>query len=92
MEFAYDGGGLAKGGTVTLYIDGKAVGERAAGADHANGLLRGRNFRRRDEARLSNDAGHAPGKNAFNGTVNSSPSRPAARAPTTYWIENRCSI
>jgi arylsulfatase len=26
MEFAYDGGGLAKGGTVTLYTDGKAVG------------------------------------------------------------------
>jgi arylsulfatase A-like enzyme len=26
MEFAYDGGGLAKGGNVTLYIDGKAVG------------------------------------------------------------------
>ncbi len=26
MEFAYDGGGLAKGGTVTLYIDGKSVG------------------------------------------------------------------
>jgi hypothetical protein len=26
MEFAYDGGGLGKGGTVTLYIDGKAVG------------------------------------------------------------------
>ncbi len=27
MEFAYDGGGLAKGGTVKLFIDGKAVGE-----------------------------------------------------------------
>jgi len=27
MEFAYDGGGLAKGGTVTLYHDGKPVGE-----------------------------------------------------------------
>ena len=27
MEFAYDGGGLGKGGTVTLYIDGDAVGE-----------------------------------------------------------------
>ena len=27
MEFAYDGGGLAKGGTATLYHDGKAVGE-----------------------------------------------------------------
>jgi len=26
MEFAYDGGGLAKGGTVKLYVDGKAVG------------------------------------------------------------------
>ncbi len=26
MEFAYDGGGLAKGGGVTLFVDGKAVG------------------------------------------------------------------
>jgi hypothetical protein len=26
MEFAYDGGGLAKGGDVTLYHDGRAVG------------------------------------------------------------------
>ena len=26
MEFAYDGGGLAKGGKVTLYHDGNAVG------------------------------------------------------------------
>jgi arylsulfatase A-like enzyme len=27
MEFAYDGGGLGKGGTVSLYIDGKKTGE-----------------------------------------------------------------
>ncbi|MBO9519172.1 MAG: arylsulfatase [Porphyrobacter sp.] len=27
MEFAYDGGGLAKGGDVTLYVDGKQVGK-----------------------------------------------------------------
>ena len=27
MEFAYDGGGLAKGGSVTLYLDGAQVGE-----------------------------------------------------------------
>jgi arylsulfatase A-like enzyme len=27
MEFAYDGGGLAKGGTVTLFVDGARVGE-----------------------------------------------------------------
>jgi arylsulfatase len=26
MEFAYDGGGMGKGGTVTLYCDGKEVG------------------------------------------------------------------
>ncbi|WP_099037890.1 arylsulfatase [Mycobacterium neglectum] len=26
MEFTYDGGGLGKGGTVTLYYDGRAVG------------------------------------------------------------------
>jgi len=25
-EFAYDGGGLAKGGTVTLFYDGRSVG------------------------------------------------------------------
>ncbi len=27
MEFQYDGGGLAKGGTVILYVDGKKTGE-----------------------------------------------------------------
>jgi arylsulfatase len=27
MEFAYDGGGLAKGGTVTLFIDGQQAGQ-----------------------------------------------------------------
>ena len=27
MEFAYDGGGLGKGGTVTLYVDGEKAGE-----------------------------------------------------------------
>jgi hypothetical protein len=27
MEFAYDGGGLGKGGTATLYIDGQKAGE-----------------------------------------------------------------
>ena len=27
MEFAYDGGGIGKGGAVTLYVDGDKVGE-----------------------------------------------------------------
>ena len=30
MEFAYDGGGLAQGGTVSLYIDGEQTGEGRA--------------------------------------------------------------
>jgi arylsulfatase A-like enzyme len=32
MEFAYDGGGLGKGGDVTLYYDGKEVGKGRVGA------------------------------------------------------------
>jgi arylsulfatase len=32
MEFAYDGGGLAKGGTVSLYVDGKKDGEARVAA------------------------------------------------------------
>jgi arylsulfatase A-like enzyme len=31
MEFAYDGGGLAKGGAVSLYVDGEQVGEGRVG-------------------------------------------------------------
>ena len=34
-EFAYDGGGLGKGGTVTLYLDGDQVGEGRVGATAA---------------------------------------------------------
>jgi hypothetical protein len=32
MEFAYDGGGLAKGGGITLYVDGEKCGEGRAEA------------------------------------------------------------
>jgi Sulfatase len=35
MEFAYDGGGLAKGGDVTLYHDGEPVGTGRVGATQA---------------------------------------------------------
>jgi hypothetical protein len=35
MEFAYDGGGLGKGGTATLYIDGDQVGEGRVNATQA---------------------------------------------------------
>jgi arylsulfatase A-like enzyme len=35
MEFTYDGGGLGKGGTAALYVDGKKVGEGKVGATAA---------------------------------------------------------
>jgi arylsulfatase A-like enzyme len=35
MEFAYDGGGLGKGGGVTIYYDGAAVGTGRVGATQA---------------------------------------------------------
>jgi arylsulfatase A-like enzyme len=35
MEFAYDGPGLGKGGTVTLYLDGEKVGEGTVAATAA---------------------------------------------------------
>jgi arylsulfatase A-like enzyme len=35
MEFAYDGGGLAKGGNVTLFYDGRAVGDGRVEATQA---------------------------------------------------------
>jgi arylsulfatase len=35
MEFAYDGGGLAKGGDVTMYYDGDPVGKGRVGATQA---------------------------------------------------------
>jgi arylsulfatase len=36
MEFAYDGGGLGKGGTATLYVDGKQVGQGRVEHTHAS--------------------------------------------------------
>lgn len=36
MEFAYDGGGLGKGGKVSLYVDGKKVGEGRVARTLAN--------------------------------------------------------
>ena len=35
MEFVYAGGGLGKGGTASLFVDGKKVGEGKVGATAA---------------------------------------------------------
>jgi arylsulfatase A-like enzyme len=70
MEFKYDGGGLAKGGTVSLYVDGKKDGEGRLdvtipmiySADETC------NVGRDEGAPVSPDYGSRD--NGFNGTVN----------------------
>ena len=47
VEFAYDGGGLGKGGDVTLYVDGDEVGDGPGRDDRADGVLGRRDDRRR---------------------------------------------
>lgn len=69
MEFVYDGGGLGKGGKVTLFTDGKKVGEGVIGATLAmvfsadDGLDVGADT----GAPVSED--YSSEGNAFNGTV-----------------------
>ena len=52
MEFAYDGGGLAKGGTVTLYLDGDEGRRGPRRGDRPDDLLRRRDGRRRARHRV----------------------------------------
>jgi arylsulfatase A-like enzyme len=70
MEFKYDGGGLAKGGDVTLYYDGKAVGKGRVEKTQPMGYSA-------DEAcDVGADSGspaspdYGPTGNTFNGTIN----------------------
>ena len=69
MEFAYDGGGLGKGGKVTLYVDGRKDGEGTIGATLSNV------FSADDGCDVGKDGGSAvspdylPGNNSFNGKV-----------------------
>ena len=69
MEFAYDGGGLAKGGTVTLYHDGKGVGEGRVdltqpmifSADETTGIGR--------ETGTTVSSDYTPASSRFNGRI-----------------------
>ena len=69
MEFAYDGGGLAKGGTVSLYVDGKKDGEGRV--DMTVPMIFGT-----DTCDVGRDAGspvspdYGPKDNKFSGEVN----------------------
>jgi arylsulfatase len=69
MEFAYAGGGLGKGGTAALFVDGKKVGEGEIGATLA--MI----FSADDGCDVGEDSGAAvspdygPVGNAFNGEI-----------------------
>jgi arylsulfatase len=69
MEFAYAGGGLGKGGTVSLFVDGKKVGEGKVGATAA--MI----FSADDGCDVGEDTGapvspdYGPRGNAFSGRV-----------------------
>jgi arylsulfatase len=70
MEFAYDGGGLAKGGAVTLYVDGQSVGEGRV--EHTQPLI----FSADETADVGNDTGSTVSddydaeSSRFTGTIN----------------------
>ncbi|HET6172865.1 MAG TPA: arylsulfatase [Gaiellales bacterium] len=70
MEFAYDGGGLAKGGDVSLYVDGKKDGQGRV--EHTVPML----FSADETCDVGKETGSAvspdygPTGNEFNGRVN----------------------
>jgi arylsulfatase len=70
MEFAYDGGGLGKGGTATLYLDGEKIGSGRVDATAA--LI----FSADDTCDVGVEGGavvtddYGPHGNAFSGEVN----------------------
>ena len=87
MEFAYAGGGLGKGGKVTLYSDGKKVGEGRHPHDAGDGVLRRRRLRRRRGHRRAGLAGLRPARQrSSTGTSKacSSPSPTRPRTPITW--------
>jgi arylsulfatase len=70
MEFAYDGGGLAKGGTVTFYVDGQSVAEGRV--EHTQPLI----FSADETADVGNETGttvsddYDAESSRFTGTIN----------------------
>ena len=75
MEFAYDGGGLAKGGDVTLFYDGDASRERPRREHPADDLLRRRDDRCRPGDRDDGHPDYAARDSRFTGKI-MGPDRP----------------
>jgi arylsulfatase A-like enzyme len=70
VEFAYDGGGLAKGGTVTLYTDGLEVGQGRVERSVPFGFSLDETCDVGREGGSPVSPEYGPRDNAFNGEVN----------------------
>jgi arylsulfatase len=69
VEFAYDGGGLGKGGTVTLYTDGQKVGEGRVEMTQPFGFSADESFDVGMESGSPVSPDYGPRGNAFNGEI-----------------------
>ena len=99
MEFAYDGGGLAKGGDVTLYYDGDAVGTGRVEADPADDLLRRRDHRHRlrvrhhrhrptTRRRPAGSPARSTGCRSTSATTTTTTSSTPRNASASPWLDN----
>jgi arylsulfatase len=70
MEFAYDGGGLGKGGTVSLYADGRKIGEGRVEMTQPFCFSADETVDVGVEAGSPVSPDYGPRGNAFNGEVN----------------------
>jgi arylsulfatase len=70
MEFAYDGGGIAKGGDVTLYVDGTKVGEGRVERTQPMGFSADETLDIGADLASPVSPDYGPTGNAFTGTVN----------------------
>ena len=70
MEFTYDGGGLAKGGTVSLFVDGKKDGEGRVDMTVPMLISCDETFAIGKEGGSAVSPDYGPRGNAFSGAVN----------------------
>jgi arylsulfatase A-like enzyme len=69
MEFVYAGGGLGKGGTASLFMDGKKVGEGKVGATAAMVFSADDGCDVGEDTAAAVSPDYEPHENQFNGTV-----------------------
>jgi arylsulfatase A-like enzyme len=70
MEFAYDGGGLGKGGDVTMYYDGEPCGKGRVGATQAMMFSADETTDIGFESGTTVSPDYTAGTSRFNGTIN----------------------